>query len=146
MRIVLLYKLVAPLRFSRTVCSSTHADKFKSLLFHIVLYMTVHCAHAQFRHYLASGGGSYEPLLGTRLDGLFTVDELSEAVRQLKSGKSPRLDGIAIELYRSFWHICKDDFMKMANTVLSEGTLSVSQQTGVIRLLHKQGSRSDLSN
>ena len=27
---------------------------------HIVLYITVHCAHAQFRHYLASGG-SYEP-------------------------------------------------------------------------------------
>ena len=79
-------------------------------------------------------------------DGLFTVDELSEAVRQLKSGKSPGLDGIPIELYRSFWHICKDDFMEMANTVLSEGTLSVSQQTGVIRLLHKQGSCSDLSN
>ena len=79
-------------------------------------------------------------------DGLFTVDELSEAVRQLKSGKSPGLDGIPIELYSSFWHICKDDFMEMANTVLSEGTLSVSQQKGVIRLLHKQGSRSDLSN
>ena len=74
------------------------------------------------------------------------MEELSEAVRQLKSGKSLGLGGIPIELYYSFWHICKDDFEEMANAALLERTLSVSQQTGVIQLLHKQGSRSDLSN
>ena len=40
----------------------------------MVLYITVHCAHAQFRHYLASGGfflrtpsNPLKPPLGTRL-------------------------------------------------------------------------------
>jgi hypothetical protein len=49
------------------------------------------------------------------------------------------MDGIPIEFYRTFWHILANDFVEMARVILRDETLSDSQQTGVIRLLYKQG-------
>lgn len=77
-------------------------------------------------------------------EGPLTEEELSIAVVRLKCGKSPGMDGIPIDFYRTFWNIPAKDFVEMARVVLREETPSDSQQTGV--LLYKQGNRANLSN
>lgn len=80
------------------------------------------------------------------ISGLLTAQEVTTAVKEMKTGKSPGLDGLTLEFYREFWAILKQDFLEMANEGFTRGKLSHSQRTGVIRLIYKKGNREDLTN
>ena len=79
-------------------------------------------------------------------EGKLTLEERTEALKQLKVQKAPGIDGLSTELYRAFWSIMGSDFVDMVDTVYELGILSLSQQTEVIRMLYKKGDRNDLNN
>ena len=64
-----------------------------------------------------------------------------------KNNKSPGEDGLTKEFYVRFWNDCKMKYLECITKGKTEGSLSKSQRTGIIKLLEKKGkSRLELSN
>ena len=74
------------------------------------------------------------------------MNECFAPMQQSKSGKSPGMDGLPLEFYRTFWRVLEEDFVLVANEILQFGRHSGSQQKGVIRLFYKRGDCRDLAN
>ena len=72
--------------------------------------------------------------------------EIYEAIKNLKSHKSPGLDGITPEFYKEYWEIIKLPFMNMVKEVYLSGDLSCSMKTSVITLIFKKGNKQLLKN
>ena len=72
--------------------------------------------------------------------------ELLNAVNNIKENKSPGLDGIPIELYKTFWAILEKTYTLMIKESWDEGVLPFSTMTSVLSLIHKQGDTTKLSN
>ncbi len=68
------------------------------------------------------------------------------AVKCLSSGKSPGLDGLPAEFYKSFWTIIGDDYFEVLQKCCSEGNLPTSCQRAVLSLLPKKGDLTFLKN
>lgn len=71
------------------------------------------------------------------LDSPITVEEVLAALKNMKNGSAPGLDGIPTEFYKVFWNDIKASLMNCFLYSLEVGHLSVSQKSGVITLLHK---------
>ena len=71
-------------------------------------------------------------------EGLITEKELWEAISSFKDGKSPGLDGIPIEVYKTFFSNLKHPLLQCFNYAYEKGNLSKSQREGLITLLLKQ--------
>ena len=80
------------------------------------------------------------------LDSVVTLDEYSEALRSLQPGKSPGSDGLPAEFYKRFWDVLGSDLAEVLEECFSTSLLPFSMRTGHIRLLHKQGDRTNLRN
>ena len=57
-----------------------------------------------------------------------TIDEISFAIKNMNTNKSPGPDGLTVEFYRIFWEMC--DSMKTSNT----------------RVIYKKGDRKSLKD
>ena len=70
-------------------------------------------------------------------EGRVTLEELSKGLKELKNDSSPGLDGITAEFLKVFWcrlgHFLVDSF----NCSFQKGSLSFSQRSAVITLIHK---------
>lgn len=75
-----------------------------------------------------------------------SFEEISLAVKGLSSGKSPGLDGLPAEFYKSFWTIIGDDYFEVLQKCFSEGVLPTSCQRAVLSLLPKKGDLTFLKN
>ncbi len=64
-------------------------------------------------------------------------NELLRALKTLKNGSSPGIDGIPGEVYKFFWLDIKDLLLNCYIFSLREGVLCTSQRQGLICLLHK---------
>ena len=56
-------------------------------------------------------------------DGEITVTECSDAVNEMKLNKSPGLDGLSVEFYRTFWDKLKYFLIKTYNQRLSRACI-----------------------
>ena len=72
-------------------------------------------------------------------DGEITVTECSDAVNEMKLNKSPGLDGLSVEFYRTFWDKLKYFLIKTYNKGYNENLLTYSQRSSVLALLFKKG-------
>ena len=79
-------------------------------------------------------------------DSQISQEELGKVVNNLKSNKSPGLDGLTPEFYKCFWKSISTPFCDMVNESFSKKTLPDSLTTAVISLLHKKGERYLLKN
>ena len=79
-------------------------------------------------------------------DNQIREEELGKVVNNLKSNKSPGLDGLTPEFYKSFWKSISTPFCDMVNESFSKKTLPDSLTTAVISLLHKKGEKCLLKN
>ena len=80
------------------------------------------------------------------LDSPITLAELTQAVGQLPTQKSPGMDGIPIEFYQHFWPLIKDHFLQYINHVTVHG-FSAARNVGVTKLIYKEkGDPTDLAN
>ena len=71
-------------------------------------------------------------------DGEITVTECSDAVNEMKLNKSPGLDGLSVEFYRTFWDKLKYFLIKTYNKGYNENMLTYSQCSSVLALLFKK--------
>ncbi len=69
----------------------------------------------------------------------FTYSELVAAVQDAASGRSPGLDGLPYEFYKSTLHLVGLPLLEALNAMLEAGELGPSLRRGVIRLLPKVG-------
>lgn len=79
-------------------------------------------------------------------EGELSNAECKRALDGMASGKSPGLDGFPAEFYQRFWPVMGDDYVEVINFCFAQQSLSPSQRSGVITLLHKRGDRLDMKN
>ena len=72
--------------------------------------------------------------------------ELDIAVKKLKSGKSPGLDGLTPEFYKCFWEDLCMPFGEMVETTFETGSLPESAKIAVAQLIFKKGNSQLLKN
>ena len=73
-----------------------------------------------------------------------SLDQLENAMKGLPFHKSPGLDGLPVEFYRTMWNTIKHDFYQLVNEISNDNELSFSQKRGVIRIIFKKQDRNDL--
>ena len=74
-----------------------------------------------------------------------TKEEINRAVKELKTGSSPGMDGISYEFYKEYWHIIAEDMVEMIKEV-THSECTPSQYMGIIILLYKNGIREMIEN
>ena len=79
-------------------------------------------------------------------EGIFTIEECEQAVKQLKQNKSPGLDGISAEFYQTFWPIISQTLVEAFNEGYVKQELSYSQRTSLLSLIYKKGDPTNLEN
>ncbi|CAM2119617.1 unnamed protein product [Caretta caretta] len=75
-----------------------------------------------------------------------TLAEFSEALRRMPTNKSPGMDGLTVEFYRTFWDILGPDLATVWAESLQGGVLPLSCRRAVLALLPKKGDLRDLRN
>ncbi|CAM2098828.1 unnamed protein product [Caretta caretta] len=81
-----------------------------------------------------------------RLELPLTLAEFSEALRRMPTNKSPGMDGLTVEFYRTFWDILGPDLVTVWTEPLQSGVLPLSCRRAVLSLLPKKGDLRDLRN
>lgn len=66
-----------------------------------------------------------------------TTSELESALKQMKNGKAPGIDGLTSEFYKYFWNDIKDLLHKAFLECIRKGCLSPTMKIGLITLLPK---------
>lgn len=79
-------------------------------------------------------------------DEMFTLQECKEAVMNLKDNKSPGMDGIPNEFYKTFWNEIKDIFYATLEYTFETGNMPFTQRLSLLSLLHKKGERDKIKN
>ena len=77
------------------------------------------------------------PLVGT---------ELHAALQSMDGGKSPGLDGLPVEFYKTFWNELGQDLLEVFNESFRDLTLPLSCRRAVITLLPKKGDLTNIKN
>ena len=67
------------------------------------------------------------------------IEELTAALKEMKTNKSPGLDGMTTEFYWTFWSLLSQDFFDVVTEMYESRRMSSSMRTGIIRLIPKQG-------
>ena len=80
-------------------------------------------------------------LLATKISN----KEILEAITSMANGKSPGLDGLLPEFYKTFSHLLVDDLLEVYGDIFSN-EMSPTQRLGLIALLYKKGDRTDFKN
>lgn len=80
------------------------------------------------------------------LDTLISFKELTEAVHQLHTGRSPGIDGLSVDFYQQFWDIIGPDFYEVLLDCIKNKTLPTSCRRAVLSLLPKKGDLGFLKN
>ena len=73
-----------------------------------------------------------------KCEGMLTKAECLQALKSMKSGKTPSLDGLPVEFYNVFWNEISDCLLNTINCYYTEGKFSVSQRRGIIKLIPKK--------
>ncbi|CAM2102669.1 unnamed protein product [Caretta caretta] len=81
-----------------------------------------------------------------RLELSLTLAEFSEALHRMPTNKSPDMDGLAVEFYRTFWDILGPDLATVWAESLQGGVLPLLCRRAVLALLPKKGDLRDLRN
>ena len=80
-------------------------------------------------------------------EGELDERECLNALKNVKNGKSPGLDGYTIEFYNFFWNDLKKFIVSSFNYSLETGSFSISQKQGMITCIPKEGkSKFELKN
>ena len=66
-----------------------------------------------------------------------SLKEIKTAVFSLKEEKAPGVDGIPIEVYKTFWPYLKETLLEIYNETLELGTLTKTQKTSAVSVLNK---------
>ena len=77
---------------------------------------------------------------------LVTLEELEDIIMSFKNGKCPGIDGLSIEFYKKTFGIIKHHLLNFINDSIFGKQVPRKINTGIIKLLYKDGDRRDLKN
>ena len=80
------------------------------------------------------------------LDSAISYDELSIAVSKLNNNKSPGLDGLPNEFYKTFWPVIGNDMHEVFASSIEDNRLPLSCRRAVLTMIPKKGDTSYLKN
>ena len=115
-------------------------------LFYVQLFTAAILVPTDQALFIDSLERSPSPAESTLCERVITEEECLKALRQMKSNKSPGVDGLPYEFYTCFWPVFGEDLVSVYNDCFSSGCLSFSQRTGLITLLYKKGDKLDTKN
>ncbi len=72
------------------------------------------------------------------MDSDITLQELTDAVKQLSLGRLPGIDGIITDFYHYFWNVLEQDFYEVAKECFENGFLPSNCRRAVLSLLPKK--------
>lgn len=72
-------------------------------------------------------------------EGLLTVDEYFNAIREMKLNKSPGLEGLTLEFYLKFWTKIGHMVIQSLNDSFQNGNLSFTKTGGIFINFQKRG-------
>jgi len=72
--------------------------------------------------------------------------EIQRAIKETKENKSPGIDGIPNEFYKTFTQHLTPILLETFNHILFNKQMSTTQKTGAITLIHKSGPKENLNN
>ena len=75
-----------------------------------------------------------------------TINELKDALFTMEPNKSPGLDGITVEFYKTFWYDYVDIFERLIYEIINRNELCDSMKTSILTLIPKKGDLSRLTN
>ena len=79
-------------------------------------------------------------------EGYINSNECSDVIKKLKLNKSPGLDGLTAEFYKTFWDEIGEFLIDVYNSSCDNITLPISQNHSIISLIYKKGDISNLKN
>ena len=79
-------------------------------------------------------------------EGAMTIDEISFAVKNMNTNKSPGPDGLTVEFYRKFWDVLSPHLVRVYNACFEAGEMCDSMKTSNTRVIFKKGDRKSLKN
>ena len=74
----------------------------------------------------------------TYCDRFPSIEECTAAVSNLKSNKSPGLDGLTSEFYKAFWSDMKCLFYNALKEIYDNKEMGFSQRLAIMTLIHKK--------
>ena len=75
-----------------------------------------------------------------------TETELYKVIMSMKNGKTPGLDGLPIEFYKSMWHIIRKELLQVVRCIFSNIMMGKDMNIGVIKLVPKSNTSSNIEN
>lgn len=106
--------------------------------FYADLYGHIDCDSENMAQ-LLQGLPKLQPGDKKELDTMISLNELSDAVHQLSTGRAPGIDGLPAEFYKTFWTVLGEDFCEVCCECFEKGLLPTSCQRAVISLSPKSG-------
>ncbi len=80
------------------------------------------------------------------LQQTLSLHELHAAMMSMENGKSPGIDGLTVEFYKTLWPVIGEELLAVFNDSLKRGLLPLSCRRAVITLLPKRGDLQCISN
>lgn len=80
------------------------------------------------------------------LEGMISKEEVEQELKAMKSNKSPGIDGLPKEFYKTFFDIIGEDLTEVINNIYFSGIMGETMRTAVITLLFKKGDIHEIKN
>ena len=77
-------------------------------------------------------------------EGFITKQECLQALKDMEPNKTPGSDGLPAEFYKIFWNEISDYLINSINYAFGNGQLSVTQRRGIIKLIPKKDTETNL--
>jgi len=71
------------------------------------------------------------------ISGEFSITDLENTLKDMDNNKSPGMDGLPAEFYKTFWPDIKDYLYASVQAVFDDNCLSITQRRGILTLLPK---------
>ena len=81
-----------------------------------------------------------------KLDAHVTLDEIKDSILTLANGKSPGIDGLPNEFFKTYVSFLAPNLLLVWKESVRYGALPTCINTGVVKLIHKRGEKNKLDN
>ena len=79
------------------------------------------------------------------LTKLIIKNELNQAIYQMQNDKSPGIDGIPVEFYKTFYETLENDLIQLYNNILFlEKSITNTMKQAIITLIPRKGDLNQL--
>ena len=104
------------------------------------MYTTKNINQSEINEYLenANFNNTLSEEDANNCEGKFTLNELTDAVKQMKTNKSPGIDGLTSEFYQKFWPCIGELITKSLNESFDNMEMSHSQKISALSLIYKK--------